>query len=290
MILPPAPPAVPPSADDGDRVAKVMARAGLCSRRDAERWIAEGRVILNGTLLETPAIIVRPGDALVVDGKPVPTPEPTRLWRYHKPPGLVTTRSDPQGRRTVFEALPDTLPRVLTIGRLDLTSEGLLLLTNDGELSRKLELPSTGWPRRYRVRVHGTVDPAALMRLARGVTVAGVQYGPIEAALEKEQGSNAWLTVTLREGKNREIRRVMESLGLTVNRLIRVAYGPFQLGNLERGGVDEVKPSVLREQVGRWLADRSEPPPPRRPLPRRPAGGTAGGGMGGGAQDRRRRS
>ncbi len=240
--------------DDGDRVAKVMARAGLCSRREAERWIAEGRVALNGTVLVSPAVIVRPGDTLVVDGVPVPQAERTRLWRYHKPAGLVTTRADPQGRPTVFERLPAGLPRVISIGRLDITSEGLLLLTNDGELSRRLELPSTGWARRYRVRVHGTVDPDALKRLADGVTVEGVTYGPIEATLERVQGSNAWLSVTLREGKNREVRRVMESLGLAVTRLIRTAYGPFQLGLLEPGQVEEVRGTVLRDQVGTWLA------------------------------------
>jgi 23S rRNA pseudouridine2605 synthase len=256
---------------DGERVAKVLARAGMCSRREAERWIAEGRVALDGKVLETPAVVVPPGAVLSVDGVPVPEPERTRLWRYHKPAGLVTTRSDPQGRQTVFDNLPAELPRVVSIGRLDLNSEGLLLLTNDGELSRRLELPSTGWPRRYRVRVHGTPDPAKLASLAKGITVSGVHYGPIEAALDKVQGANAWLTITLREGKNREVRKVMEAIGLDVNRLIRVAYGPFQLGILEKGEAEEIKASVLRDQLGRWLTTHEEERPTRKPAPARPA-------------------
>lgn len=256
---------------DGERVAKVLARAGMCSRREAERWIAEGRVALDGKVLETPAVVVPPGAVLSVDGVPVPEPERTRLWRYHKPAGLVTTRSDPQGRQTVFDNLPAELPRVVSIGRLDLNSEGLLLLTNDGELSRRLELPSTGWPRRYRVRVHGTPDPAKLASLAKGITVSGVHYGPIEAALDKVQGANAWLTITLREGKNREVRKVMEAIGLDVNRLIRVAYGPFQLGILEKGEAEEIKASVLRDQLGRWLTAHEEERPTRKPAPTRPA-------------------
>jgi 23S rRNA pseudouridine2605 synthase len=256
---------------DGERVAKVLARAGMCSRREAERWIAEGRVALDGKVLETPAVVVPHGAVLSVDGVPVPEPERTRLWRYHKPAGLVTTRSDPQGRRTVFDSLPEELPRVVSIGRLDLNSEGLLLLTNDGELSRRLELPSTGWPRRYRVRVHGTPDPAKLASLAKGITVSGVHYGPIEAELDKVQGANAWLTITLREGKNREVRKVMEAIGLDVNRLIRVAYGPFQLGILEKGEAEEIKASVLRDQLGRWLTTHEEERPTRKPAPARPA-------------------
>nr|WP_225769332.1 pseudouridine synthase [Inquilinus sp. Marseille-Q2685] len=256
---------------DGERVAKVLARAGMCSRREAERWIAEGRVALDGKVLETPAVVVPPGSVLTVDGQPVPEPERTRLWRYHKPAGLVTTRSDPQGRQTVFDNLPEGLPRVVSIGRLDLNSEGLLLLTNDGELSRRLELPSTGWPRRYRVRVHGTPDPVKLAGLAKGITVSGVHYGPIEAALDKVQGANAWLTVTLREGKNREVRKVMEAIGLNVNRLIRVAYGPFQLGTLEKGEAEEIKASVLRDQLGRWLETHEEERPTRKPAPAKPS-------------------
>jgi len=256
---------------DGERVAKVLARAGMCSRREAERWIAEGRVALDGKVLDTPAVVVPPGSVLSVDGVPVPEPERTRLWRYHKPAGLVTTRSDPQGRQTVFDSLPAELPRVVSIGRLDLNSEGLLLLTNDGELSRRLELPSTGWPRRYRVRVHGTPDPAKLAGLAKGITVSGVHYGPIEAALDKVQGANAWLTVTLREGKNREVRKVMEAIGLNVNRLIRIAYGPFQLGILEKGEAEEIKASVLRDQLGRWMTIHEEERPTRKPAPAKPA-------------------
>ena len=236
--------------EKAERIAKVIARAGLCSRREAERLIAERRVRLNGVVLETPATTVPPGATVSVDGKPLPAAEPVRLWRYHKPVGVITTTRDPQGRPTVFERLPATLPRVLTIGRLDLNSEGLLLLTNDGELKRRLELPATGWTRRYRVRVHGRVDPAALQALARGAHVEGIDYGPIEAVVERQSGSNAWLSVALKEGKNREVRRVLEPLGLTVNRLIRVAYGPFQLGELPPGAVREVPGKVLREQLG----------------------------------------
>lgn len=242
-----------PPSEGRDRIAKVLARAGLCSRRDAERWIAEGRVAVNGTVLTSPAVTVGPDDQVMVDGKPLPERQPTRVWRYHKPAGLVTTARDEKGRPTVFERLPASLPRVVSVGRLDINSEGLLLLTNDGALARYLELPSTGWSRRYRVRVHGEVDEKMLAGLARGTTVSGIQYGPIEATLDRRQGSNAWLTVTLREGKNREVRKVMESIGLTVTRLIRVAYGPFQLGNLDKGAVDEIRPNVLRDQLGAFL-------------------------------------
>jgi 23S rRNA pseudouridine2605 synthase len=241
------------SADDdkrGERIAKFLARAGIASRRDAEKLIAEGKVKLNGKTVETPATFVAAGDKVAVEGKPVAAPERTRLFRYHKPDGLVTTHRDPQGRPTVFEKLPPGLPRVVSIGRLDITSEGLLLLTNDGALARRLELPSNGWLRRYRVRVHGAVDERALAALARGVTVEGVAYGPIEAGLDSRQGANAWLTISLKEGKNREVRRVMAHLGLQVTRLIRVAYGPFQLGALPRGGVEEVHPRILRDQLG----------------------------------------
>jgi 23S rRNA pseudouridine2605 synthase len=276
----------------GERIAKYLARAGVASRRDAEKLIAEGKVKLNGKVVDTPATFVAPGDRIAVDGKPVAAPERTRLFRYHKPDGLVTTHRDPEGRPTVFEKLPPGLPRVVSIGRLDITSEGLLLLTNDGALARRLELPANGWLRRYRVRVHGRVDEAALQRLERGVTIEGVAYGPIEAGLDSRQGSNAWLTVSLKEGKNREVRRVMVHLGLQVTRLIRVAYGPFQLGALPRGGVEEVHPRILREQLG--IGDKparrreetpdapepSTPPPPpvrgrsipraRNAAPRRP--------------------
>ncbi len=232
------------------RVAKLIARAGLCSRRDAERLIAEGRVKLDNKVLTSPGVVVDEPARIKVDGRPLPARERTRLWRYHKPAGLVTTARDPQGRPTVFDRLPPGLPRVLTVGRLDLTSEGLLLLTNDGALARHLELPSTGWVRRYRVRVHGRVDPARLAKLAEGATVDGVKYGPVEARLEREKGGNAWLTMALSEGRNREVRRLCESMGLAVNRLIRVAYGPFQLGLLPRGAVEEVPARVLKDQVG----------------------------------------
>ncbi len=235
----------------GERIAKVMARAGLCSRREAERWIASGRVSVNGKKLDTPACVVGPGDTVLVDGKPLPDKQPVRLWRYNKPTGLVTSHKDPEGRPTVFDALPKHLPRVISVGRLDLNSEGLLLLTNDGELARKLEMPATGWTRRYRVRVHGHVDPTKLSGLARGVTVDGVRYGPIDAAFESRTGANAWVTVSIKEGKNREVRKVMEHIGLTVNRLIRIGYGPFHLGHLPKGDAEEVKPKVLRDLLGK---------------------------------------
>ncbi|WP_338151032.1 pseudouridine synthase, partial [Neoroseomonas soli] len=265
-----------PDDKRGERIAKWLARAGVASRRDAEKMIAEGRVKLGGKVVETPATFITPGDHVTVDGKPVAAPERTRLFRYHKPAGLVTTHRDPEGRPTVFEKLPPGLPRLVSVGRLDLTSEGLLLLTNDGELARKLELPSNGWLRRYRARVHGRVDEKALAALARGVTIDGVQYGPIEAGLDARQGTNSWLTVSIREGKNREVRRVLAHLGLEVTRLIRTAYGPFQLGVLPRGAVEEVNAKVLRDQLGldapkrlreAALAPIAEPPPdgPRRP-------------------------
>ena len=239
-----------PSEDSPERIAKLLARTGLCSRRDAERWIAEGRVSVDGQVLTTPAVSVTADNDVRVDGKPLPPPERPRLWRYHKPAGLVTSHRDEKGRPTVFDALPKELPRLISVGRLDLSSEGLLLLTNDGTLSRRLELPSTGWLRRYKVRVHGVVEPERLATLGKGITIAGVSYGPIRAELERVQGSNAWVTFTLREGKNREVRRVLEHLGLQVTRLIRLAYGPFQLGNLARGAVAEVPRKVLAEQLG----------------------------------------
>jgi len=234
----------------GERIAKRLARAGLCSRRDAERWITEGRVAVDGVVLTSPALVVTEASQILVDGQPLPDAERPRLWRYHKPTGLVTSHKDEQGRATVFDSLPADMPRVISIGRLDLSSEGLLLLTNDGELARKLELPSTGWVRRYRVRVHGEPTVRQLAELEKGITIDGVAYGPIKAMLDRQQGSNAWLTVGLREGKNREIRKVMEHLGWTVSRLIRIAYGPFQLGLLEPNQVDEVPARVLREQLG----------------------------------------
>jgi 23S rRNA pseudouridine2605 synthase len=234
-----------------ERIAKWLARAGVASRRDAEKLIAEGRVRLNNAPVTHPATFVAPDDLVVVNGAAVAAPERTRLWRYHKPVGLVTTHRDPQARPTVFEKLPPSLPRVVSVGRLDLTSEGLLLLTNDGALARKLELPATGWLRRYRVRVHGIPDPRKIAALAKGITIEGVAYGPIDAGLDSRKGDNAWLTVSLREGRNREVRRVMAHLGLAVTRLIRIAYGPFQLGTLPRGAVDEVPARVLRDQLPR---------------------------------------
>ena len=237
-----------------ERIAKVLARSGVCSRRDAERWVAAGRVAVDGEVLTSPAVTVTAENDIRVDGKPLPPPDRPRLWRYHKPAGLVTTHRDEKGRPTVFDALPKELPRLISIGRLDLNSEGLLLLTNDGALARRLELPSTGWIRRYKVRVHGEVEPERLAALAGGVTIDSISYGPIRASFERRQGSNAWIAMALREGKHREVRRVLEHLGLQVTRLIRLSYGPFQLGNLARGVVDEVPKKVLAEQLGR--ADR----------------------------------
>lgn len=234
----------------GERIAKRIARAGVCSRRAAETLILEGKVSVNGSFIDSPALNVDESDNITVDGKPLRAAEPPRLWRYHKPPGLVTTHKDPEGRPTVFDNLPKGLPRLISVGRLDLTSEGLLLLTNDGELARKLELPSTGWTRRYRVRVHPVPTPEMLKSLEKGVVVEGISYGPIKATIERSQGANAWLSVAIKEGKNREIRRVMASLGLETTRLIRTAYGPFQLGQLERGEAEEVSGKVLKEQVG----------------------------------------
>ncbi|HUB97513.1 MAG TPA: pseudouridine synthase [Stellaceae bacterium] len=235
---------------DGERIAKLIARAGLCSRRAAELLVREGRVMLNGTVLESPAVTATAEDDVRVDGKPLPKAEPARLWRYHKPAGLITTHRDERGRDTVFAHLPKELPRVVSVGRLDLTSEGLLLLTNDGELARKLELPARGWIRRYKVRVHGTPEPERLAALARGIKIAGIAYGPIHATLERQQGANAWLGVSLAEGKNREVRRVLDHLGLEVSRLIRLSYGPFQLGHLEKGATAEVPRRVIAEQLG----------------------------------------
>ena len=238
------------SEHQGERIAKILARRGLCSRREAERWIAEGRVAVGGTVLTSPAFNVADESIVTVDGKAMPNAERTRLWRYHKPAGMITAARDPQGRPTVFDNLPPGLPRVISVGRLDYNSEGLLLLTNDGALARKLELPATGWTRRYRVRVHGTPDKDALARLKNGIEVDGVRYGPIEAEMDRQQGSNAWLSVGLVEGKNREIRKVMDKLGLTVTRLIRISYGPFQLGNLPKAMVDELPGRVIAEQTG----------------------------------------
>jgi 23S rRNA pseudouridine2605 synthase len=234
----------------GERIAKVMARAGLASRRQAEAWIATGRVAVNGAVISSPALNVTPSDRIAVDGEPLQRRERTRLFRYHKPRGLVTTNSDPEGRPTIFGALPKDLPRLISIGRLDINTEGLLLLTNDGGLARVLELPATGWLRRYRVRALGRVLQPALDRLRAGITVEGVHYGPIEATLDREQGANVWLTVGIREGKNREVRKVLETLDLKVNRLIRVAFGPFELGDLDEGEVKEIESQALRTELG----------------------------------------
>lgn len=240
-----------------ERIAKVMARAGLCSRRAAETWIQDGRVQVNGKTLNTPAFTVTEADSVVVDGKPLKQAEQTRLFLYHKPAGLVTSHKDEKGRATVFDQLPSHLPRLISVGRLDLNTEGLLLLTNDGGLSRYLELPSTGWKRLYRVRVHGRVNEKRLESLKSGIKIEGVHYKSIDAKIdtqtdgkEKEKsGTNTWLSVGLREGKNREIRRVMEALGLQVNRLIRTSYGPFNLGNLKVQTVQEVKHNVMKDQI-----------------------------------------
>ncbi len=244
---------VPAAPQEPERIAKVMARAGVASRRDSEALIAEGRVSVNGRVIESPALDVGPNDVVLVDGEPLPARERTRLWFYHKPRGLVTTNHDPEGRPTVFDALPEDLPRVLSVGRLDINTEGLLLLTNDGGLARMLELPETGWLRRYRVRAFGQVNQAQLDTLKGGVTIDGVQYGPVIAQFEREQGSNTWLTVDLREGKNREVKTVLEHLGLQVNRLIRVSFGPFQLGDLPEGEAEEVRSKVLKDQLGTEL-------------------------------------
>ena len=260
------------STFEGERIAKAIARAGLCSRRDAERLVTEGRVKLNGKVLASPAVNVTPQDVIQVDGRPLPNKEDSRLWRYHKPAGLVTSHKDPDGRRTVFDALREQLPRVISIGRLDINTEGLLLLTNDGELARLLELPATGWIRRYRVRAYGRPDPQGLERLKGGITLEGVHYGPIDAQIDKMQGDNAWLTIAIREGKNREVKKICEHLGLQVNRLIRTSFGPFQLGDLERGQVAEVPARVLADQLGR------KPSTPARKPERSPAEKAAGRG------------
>lgn len=235
---------------EGDRIAKALSRAGVASRRQAERMIEDGRVKVNGERIFSPALNVTAKDRITVDGAPLAAPEPARLWLYHKPAGLVTSASDEKGRKTVFDDLPENMPRVISVGRLDLNSEGLLLLTNDGELKRRLELPSTGWLRRYRVRINGSVSEEKLDRLRKGISVEGIDYQPMQVTFDRQQGANAWLTIGLREGKNREIRRVMAELDVTVNRLIRISYGPFQIGNLESGEVEEIRPKVLREQLG----------------------------------------
>ncbi len=237
----------------GERIAKVIARAGLASRREAEDWIVAGRVAVNGTVIRSAALNVGAGDRVSVDGEPLPTRERTRLFLYHKPRGLITTHADPQGRPTIFEKLPKNLPRLVSVGRLDFNTEGLLLLTNDGALARVLELPATGWLRRYRVRAHGTVTQERLDALRGGIAISGIRYGAIDATIDRVQGSNLWLTFAIREGKNREVRNVLAHLGLIVTRLIRVSFGPFQLGELREGEVEEVRTRILRDQLGERL-------------------------------------
>jgi 23S rRNA pseudouridine2605 synthase len=255
-----------------ERIAKRLARAGLCSRRDAERWIEAGRVKVDGKVLETPAFVVTDKNRIEVDGKPLPEADRARLWRYHKPPAELVTARDPEGRRTIFDALPKGMPRVVTVGRLDFMSEGLLLLTNDGGLARRLELPANGWTRRYRARVHGAVDEERLAALGKGITIDGVRYGAIQASLDRQQRSNAWLDIALTEGKNREVRRVLAHLDLPVVRLIRIAFGPFHLGELERGNVDEVPTQALDNLLGikaprkqGWAKPKPKPRPTHPP-------------------------
>ena len=254
----------------GDRIAKVLSRAGVASRREAERMIADGRVSVNGTTITSPAQNVTADDRIVVDGKQVGEPDPPRIWLYHKPAGLVTTERDEKDRPTVFASLPEDMPRVMSVGRLDLNSEGLLLLTNDGEVKRRLELPATGWLRRYRVRINGSVSEAKLDELRAGIEVEGIRYQPMVVTFDRQQGANAWLTVSLREGKNREIRRAMGAIGVTVNRLIRVSYGPFQLAALKQGDVEELKQRVVRDQLG--ISGKPTPKRTRKPV-NRPARG-----------------
>ena len=244
-----------PAPQDGERIAKFLARAGVASRREAERLIEQGVVTVNGETLTTPAVKVTPDMDIRVDGTRVGAPQRPRLWRYHKPAGLVTTHKDPQGRPTVFEAVADRLPRVISVGRLDLATEGLLLLTNAGALSRRLELPSTNWTRRYRVRAYGKASQRDLDQLVDGVEIDGVSYGPIRAKLDQYQGGNVWITLSINEGKNREVRNVMRHLGLHVNRLIRTAYGPFQLGKLAKGALEEVPGKQLKEQLGKAICE-----------------------------------
>lgn len=254
----------------GDRIAKVLARAGIASRREAERMIGERRVTVNGKVIDSPALNVTEADKITVDDKPVGAPEAARLWLYHKPLGLVTSERDEKGRDTVFDNLPEGMPRVVSVGRLDINSEGLLLLTNDGGLKRKLELPSTGWLRKYRVRVKGNPTDEMLKPLRQGITVEGVNYQPMEVNLDRLQGANAWLTIGIREGRNREIRRAMEAINLVVNRLLRVSYGPFRLNELKPGEVEEIKPRVLRDQLGVTDAAKGHAEPKaKRPAPKR---------------------
>ena len=244
---------------EGERIAKAIARAGICSRRDAERMIAEGRVQIDGETITSPARNVTENNLIQVDGKPLGQPEPARLWRYHKPTGLVTTHKDEKGRPTVFANLPKHLGRVVSVGRLDFNSEGLLLLTNDGDIARRMEIPASGWVRVYRARLFGKVTQAELDRLATGITIDGVKYGPVIADLERSKGMYSWATVKLKEGKNREVKRVMERLGLKVARLIRTAYGPFQLGQLAEGQIEEIPARLWREKLGIGRKKRTDP-------------------------------
>lgn len=260
----------------GDRIAKVLSRAGVASRRDAERMIEEGRVAVNNRVIDSPALNVTASDKITVDGTEIAEAGPSRLWMYHKPTGLVTTARDEKGRETVFDKLPEDMPRVMSVGRLDLNSEGLLLLTNDGGLKRRLELPATGWVRKYRVRVNGVVKDEMLAPLRDGIEVDGTRFQKMSVTLDRQQGANAWLTVGLREGKNREIRRAMEAIGLIVNRLIRISYGPFRLGTLKVGAIEEIKPRILRDQLGLEEATEGHAAPkPKRMIRRRRANGPA---------------
>ena len=254
---------------EGDRIAKVISRAGIASRREAERLIEAGRVTVNGKVIDRAALNVTDQDQITVNGRALDAPEPPRLWLYHKPTGLVTTTRDEKGRSTIFDDLPEDMPRVMSVGRLDLNSEGLLLLTNDGGVKRKLELPSTGWLRRYRVRVNGRPTEDTLAPLRKGMTVDGERFQPMIITLDRQQGANAWISVALREGKNREIRRAMETVGLSVNRLIRTSYGPFQLGQLKPGTVEEIRPRILRDQLGLELPAGPDKPKKPHPIRRR---------------------
>jgi 23S rRNA pseudouridine2605 synthase len=247
------------STQDGERISKLIARAGVCSRRDAEKLIAEGHVTLDGEKITNQGVRAGPDQVIAIDGKPLKAAEPTRLWRYHKATGLVTTHRDPEGRPTVFQKLPLRMPRVVSVGRLDINSEGLLLLTNDGEFARKLELPAAGWVRKYRVRLFGKVTQADLDKLAEGATIGGVKYGPVIADLERSKGVYSWAQVSLKEGKNREVKRLMESIGLKVARLIRVQFGPFHLGQLEPGHAEEIPARIWREQLGMRKTPIQEP-------------------------------
>ena len=254
---------------EGDRIAKVLARAGVASRRDAEKMILAGRIAVNGKIIDRAALNITDADKVTVDGKPMTPPEPPRLWLYHKPIGLVTTTRDEQGRATIYDKLPPELPRVVTVGRLDINSEGLLLLTNDGGVKRQMELPSTGWLRKYRVRVNGRPTDVQLEPLRQGITVDGERFQPMTVIIDRQQGANAWLTVSLREGKNREIRRALQVIGLSVNRLIRISYGPFQLNTLKAGAVEEIRRKVLRDQLGLEIAVEAPKPSRKPPLRRR---------------------